>query len=60
MTPILATEGTTTPTLQFNFDPEQMFYWTNMMLNAMMPVVYITLGISLAFVILNALKAAFR
>ncbi len=51
----------TTPTeLTFNFDPAEMFNWTNTMLSALMPVLYITLGISLAFIIINALKYAFR
>lgn len=50
----------TTTTLAFNFDPEEMFSWTNTMLSALMPVLYITLGISLAFIIINALKYAFR
>lgn len=50
----------TTPTLNFDFDFSQMFTWTNSILSAMMPVVYITLGISLAFVILRALKSAFN
>lgn len=48
------------PTLTFDFDFSQMFTWTNSILSAMMPVVYITLGISLAFVILRALKQAFN
>jgi hypothetical protein len=47
-------------TLSFNFDPEEMFSWTNTMLSALMPVLYITLGISLAFIIINALKYAFK
>ena len=47
-------------TLTFNFDPAEMFSWTNTMLSALMPVLYITLGISLAFIIINALKYAFR
>lgn len=55
--PAYATESTT---LTFNFDPEEMFTWTNTMLSALMPVLYITLGISLAFIIINALKYAFR
>ena len=46
--------------LAFNFDPAEMFTWTNTMLSALMPVLYITLGISLAFIIINALKYAFR
>lgn len=49
-----------TTSLTFNFDPAEMFTWTNTMLSALMPVLYITLGISLAFIIINALKYAFR
>ena len=52
-----AEEGVTS--LAFNFEAAEMFSWANMMLNAMMPVVYITLGISLAFIIIAALKSAF-
>lgn len=55
--PAFASQSTT---LTFNFDPAQMFTWTNTMLSALMPVLYITLGISLAFIIINALKYAFR
>lgn len=57
MVPAFATEPTE---LTFNFDPAEMFNWTNTMLSALMPVLYITLGISLAFIIINALKYAFR
>lgn len=53
-------EGGTTTSLAFSFDPAEMFTWTNTMLSALMPVLYITLGISLAFIIINALKYAFR
>jgi len=65
-TAVLATATTvpafaeTTTSLTFNFDPAEMFTWTNTMLSALMPVLYITLGISLAFIIINALKYAFR
>ncbi|MGB4627255.1 MAG: hypothetical protein WBI36_05570 [Erysipelotrichaceae bacterium] len=52
--------GTNGGNLSFNFDPAEMFSWTNTMLSALMPVLYITLGISLAFIIINALKYAFR
>lgn len=55
---LATTEGATE--LTFNFEPAEMFSWTNMMLEAMMPVVYITLGISLCFIIVGALKSAFR
>lgn len=58
--PAFAQSGATGATLAFNFDPEEMFSWTNTMLSALMPVLYITLGISLAFIIINALKYAFR
>jgi hypothetical protein len=50
----------TTTSLEFDFDSSEMFTWTNTMLSALMPVLYITLGISLAFIIINALKYAFR
>jgi hypothetical protein len=55
--PVYAGDG---DTLTFDFDPAEMFSWTNTMLSALMPVLYITLGISLAFIIINALKYAFR
>lgn len=58
MVPVYATEPPVE--LAFNFDPAAMFTWTNTMLSALMPVLYITLGISLAFIIINALKYAFR
>lgn len=57
MVPAYAEDATE---LAFNFDPAEMFTWTNTMLSALMPVLYITLGISLAFIIINALKYAFR
>ena len=57
MVPAYASEPTE---LAFDFDPSSMFTWTNTMLSALMPVLYITLGISLAFIIINALKYAFR
>ena len=58
-TMVPAYAGDTTE-LAFEFDPGEMFTWTNTMLSALMPVLYITLGISLAFIIINALKYAFR
>jgi hypothetical protein len=57
MVPVYASDSST---LTFDFDPAEMFSWTNTMLSALMPVLYITLGISLAFIIINALKYAFR
>lgn len=49
----------TTPTLTLDFDFSTMFSWAQNILNVMMPVVYITMGVSLAFIIIRALKAAF-
>lgn len=60
VTTIVPAYAEDTGTLTFNFDPTEMFSWTNTMLSALMPVLYITLGISLAFIIINALKYAFR
>lgn len=61
VTTIVPAYATDTPVeLAFDFDPSSMFTWTNTMLSALMPVLYITLGISLAFIIINALKYAFR
>lgn len=48
------------PTLALNFDMAEMFEWAQMILNMMMPVLYITLGVSLAFIIVRALKQAFN
>lgn len=57
-----ATDGTTeeTASLNINFDVAEMFTWAEMMINAMKPVMYITMGVGLAFLILNAFKAIFR
>lgn len=59
-TTTFALAGESSTELAFNFNPNEMFKWTNVMLQALMPVLYITLGISLAFIIINALKYAFR
>lgn len=60
--PCMATDGTTeeTASLNINFDVAEMFTWAEMMINAMKPVMYITMGVGLAFLILNAFKAIFR
>lgn len=55
--PAMASE---TGTLELNFDFTEMFSWAQVILDAMMPVLYITLGIGLAFIIISALKSAFR
>ncbi|WP_202709710.1 hypothetical protein [Sporosalibacterium faouarense] len=52
-----ASEPTTGLNIEFDFD--QMFTWANQLITAMLPVVYITMGISLAFLIIRSLKMAF-
>lgn len=49
----------TTPTLAVNFDVTKLFTFAQTMIDAMLPVVYVTLGISLGFLIIRSLKSAF-
>lgn len=58
--PILR-EGETSAsnTIHINFDPTQMFTYSNVIIDCMMPVVYITAGLSLGFTVIYALKSAF-
>ncbi|MDD3253695.1 MAG: hypothetical protein PHV18_14180 [Lachnospiraceae bacterium] len=46
--------------ISINFDTAQMFTFANVIIESMMPVVYITAGLGLGFMIINSLKAAFR
>lgn len=55
--PALLTESAST--LELNFDPSQMFEYTNVITNSMMPLVYISAGFALGFTIIYALKNAF-
>lgn len=55
--PLLLTDGAAT--LELNFDPSQMFSYTNVITNSMMPLVYISAGFALGFTIIYALKNAF-
>lgn len=48
-----------TPSLNVNFDVTQLFSFAQTMIDAMLPVVYVTLGISLGFLIIRSLKSAF-
>lgn len=56
--PILR-EGEASSTIHINFDPTQMFTYSNVIIDCMMPVVYITAGLSLGFTVIYALKSAF-
>lgn len=55
-----ADDAVETPSLNINFDVSEMFTWAEMMINAMKPVMYITMGVGLAFLILHAFQAIFR
>lgn len=46
--------------LTLEFDMGQLFQWAQMMINVMMPVLYITLGVALGFMVIRALKSAFN
>lgn len=50
----------TTPTLDINFDVSEMFTWAQTIINAMMPVLYIIMGVALGFLIIRAFKSAFN
>ena len=52
-------EGVSQAVLELNFDPGQMFTYTNVFTNSMMPLVYISAGFSLGFTIIYSLKNAF-
>lgn len=58
--PCFASDGTeTTPALNIDFEVTEMFTWAEMMINAMKPVMYITMGVGLAFLVLGAFQAIF-
>ena len=57
--PVFAS-ATPAPSLNINFDIEQMFTWAQTIINAMLPVVYIIMGVALGFLIIRAFKAAFN
>lgn len=46
--------------IAIDFDINQMFTFANIIIKALMPVVYITAGLGIGFLIINSLKAAFR
>ena len=54
-----ATDGTT-PSLDIAFDVSECFSWAQTIISAMLPVVYITMGVSLGFLIIRAFKSAFN
>jgi len=44
--------------LKVEFDPNQLFSYAQIIITAMMPVLYITLGLGLGFMVVRALKSA--
>lgn len=48
------------PSLQITFDTAQMFTWAQTIINAMMPVLYIIMGVGLGFIVIRAFKSAFN
>lgn len=48
-----------TPTLDIEFDTAQMFAWAQTIITAMMPVLYIIMGVGLGFIVIRAFKSAF-
>lgn len=47
------------PQLEINFDVTQMFTWAQTIISAMMPVVYVTMGLGLGFLIIRSFRSAF-
>lgn len=45
--------------ITIDFQPDQMFTYSNVIISCLMPVVYITAGLSLGFTVIYALKSAF-
>lgn len=51
--------GTAT-NLEINFSVNNLIQYAQMIIDAMLPVLYVTLGISLGFIVIRALKNAFN
>ena len=46
--------------IAIDFDVTEMFKFANIIISSLMPVVYITAGLGIGFLIINSLKNAFR
>lgn len=53
-------EEVTSSGIKVDFDTAQMFTFANVIIESLMPVVYITAGLGIGFLIINSLKNAFR
>lgn len=58
--PTFAADGVSGSGIAIDFDINQMFTFANIIIEALMPVVYITAGLGIGFLIINSLKASFR
>lgn len=45
--------------LELDFNTGEMFQWTNLMLSVFKPILYISLGVGLAFTIVGYLRSVF-
>ena len=57
---IMAAESAGAATLQLNFDPSQMFNYTNVITGSMMPLVYISAGFTIIYALKNAFSGGVR
>lgn len=55
--PFLASASGDT-TLNINLEPSKLFEYANVIIDAMLPVAYITIGIGLGYTIIRALRNA--
>lgn len=58
--PSFASGSTTGGGIAIDFDVTEMFKFANIIISSLMPVVYITAGLGIGFLIINSLKNAFR
>lgn len=54
-----ASEASGSTGISINFEPTQMFTYSNVIIDCLMPVVYITAGLSLGFTVIYSLRGAF-
>jgi hypothetical protein len=61
MSKVITLLGSSSSTsLEIDFDVTAMFSWAQTIISALMPVVYVTMGIGLGFLIIRALRSAFN
>ena len=58
--PAFASDAGSGNGIAIDFDVSEMFKFANIIISSLMPVVYITAGLGIGFLIINSLKNAFR